>query len=267
MKNHLHAVRMAFSRELARHLAARLGESESAVAKALRGIVPVVLCQAIIQTGEGEGKNIFVLLKEVSPAALNNRLTVTEVLGLLGGIGQENSTWAIGERLLGRLFGPRLDELMVFTGGYAGISLTSAKMLMGLVATIQALGLARCVAQEDLNSAQLSTELASAKNLAYSWLPSGLTSWPGYRRREAVRAPHAVWAAELARPYWKLMLGATALFMLSIMVLGRNSSISDTDKAAMRQTSFVNSARGQRLSLAPRDSLQFLYSTAYHSTW
>ncbi|MDQ2769559.1 MAG: DUF937 domain-containing protein, partial [Bacteroidota bacterium] len=201
MKNYLHAIRMAFSRELAQHLAARLGESESAVGKALRGIVPVVLCQAIIQTGEGEGKNIFALVTEVSPAALENQLTVTEVLGLLGGSGQEHSTWAIGERLLGRLFGPQQHDLANFMAAYAGIRPASAELLIVLVATTQVLGLGRYVAQHGFNSAQLGTKLASAKNQVYGWLPADLAAWPGFRHRGAVRAPHSLWAAELGRPY------------------------------------------------------------------
>lgn len=267
MKNCLHAILTAFPRELARHLAARLGESESAVSKALRGMGPVVLCQTVIQTGQGEGKNIFALMKEVSPASSENQFSITEVLGLLGGNGQQHSAWSIGEHLLGRLFGPRLAELTTFMGAYAGIRPTSAKLLLELVATIQVLGLARCIARQDLNSAQFSTEMASVKNLAYSCLPNDLAPWPGYCRRTAVLVPHSVWAAELALPYWKIMLSAAALFVLVVMVLGALNWTPDTNKNATHRTATGKLAREQRLLLPPHDSLQFIFPAANRSVW
>lgn len=211
---------MAFSRELARHLAARLGESEAAVSKALLGMVPLVLCQTIIRTGEGEGKAIFTLVMAVPSRALLHEPTVTELLGLLGSSSEDNGTWAIGEQLLTRLFGSQLSALTEFMGKYAGLRPRSAAVLLQLVAAILATGLARHVAQQQLGSPQLIAELATAKNFAYGWLPADLSHWPGFRHRTAVRAPHAVWAAELARPYWMLMLAAGFVMLLTLVFVG-----------------------------------------------
>lgn len=239
MKSFLHSTRMAFSRELARHLAARLGESESAVSKALLGMVPVVLCQTIIRTGDGEGKAIFTQVVAVPLAALQHEATVTELLGLLGSSWEKNGTWAIGGQLLQRLFGPQLPALTEFMHKYAGLRSGSAAVLLQLVAAIMATGLARHVAQQQLGSPQLIAELATAKNLAYGWLPANLSHWPGYRPRTAVRAPHAVWAAELARPYWMLVLAAGFIMLLTLMFVGvgtapASPSISNVQAPSMR---------------------------------
>lgn len=220
MKNFLHSTRIAFSRELARHLAARLGERESAVSKAVLGMVPVVLYQTIIRTGEGEGKAIFMLVKAVPAADLQREPTVTRLLGLLGSSTEVNGTWAIGEQLLTRLFGKQLDPLIDFLGNYAGLQRRSAAVLLQLVAAILATGLARKVAQQQMNPPRLIAELATAKNLAYGWLPKDLSHWPGYRHPTAVRAPHAVWAAELARPYWMLMVVVGLGMLLTLLFVG-----------------------------------------------
>lgn len=239
MKNFLHSTRMAFSRELARHLAARLGERESALSKALLGMVPVVLCQTIIRTGEGDGKAIFAMVTAVPPGALLHEPSVTELLGLLGSSWEKNGTWAIGEQLLKQLFGAQLPALSDFMRRYAGLQPESAAVLLQLVAAILATGLARHVAQQQLGTPQLIAELATAKNLAYGWLPANLSHWPGYRSRTTVRAPHAVWAAELARPYWMLMLTAGFIMLLTLMFVGVGSTpvspgISTVHTAGMR---------------------------------
>lgn len=237
MKNFLHSTRTAFSRELARHLAARLSESESAVRKGLLGMVPVVLCQTIIRTGEGEGKAIFTLVMGVPSEAWQHEPTVTELLGLLGSSGEENGNWAIGEQLLKQLFGSQLSSLTAFMSKYTGLRPRSAAVLLQLVAAIMTTGLARHVAQQQLGSPQLIAELATAKNLAYGWLPTDLSHWPGYRTRTAVRAPHAVWAAELARPHWLLMLAAGFVMLLTLMCLGVGTAPASTSISHVRTSS------------------------------
>lgn len=238
MKNFLHSTRIAFSRELARHLAARLGESELAVRKALLGMVPVVLCQAIIRTGEGEGQTLFALVKTVRLGALQREPTVTELLGLLGSSSEENGTWANGKQLLTLLFSPHLPTLVNFMSQYAGLRTGSAAILLQLVAAILATGLARHVAQQQLGSPQFIAELATAKNLAYGWLPNDLSHWPGYRHPTAVRAPHAVWAAELARPYWMLMLAVGFVMLVTITFVGvGNAPVSAVTSSFQASTS------------------------------
>jgi hypothetical protein len=44
MKNDLQVIGLAFSRGLVRHLVARLGEREKAVGKAVKAMVPMMLC-------------------------------------------------------------------------------------------------------------------------------------------------------------------------------------------------------------------------------
>lgn len=220
MKYYLQALRSAFSRELMRHLAARLGESENAVGKAVKGMVPMVLCQLVIQTGEGEGRALFSPILKGDWSEGRGIQNITEVLALLGG-GPENSVALdAGEGLLCGLFGanrPGLDGLM---SAYAGLRPASAAVLLRLVAAVLVVGLAQHAFQYQLTVLRLSEEFGTAKNRIYNWLPSDLPRWPGFRRRTAINAPHAVWAAELARPYWVLVLVAAGAVVLALLVLG-----------------------------------------------
>ena len=220
MQNCLRAIRLAFSRELVRHLAARLGEREYAVGKALKGMVPLVLCQLVIQTGEGQGRALFSPLLEADWAGSKGINNITEVLALLGGGPDNSSALDAGEGLLFRLFGanrPALDGLM---RTYAGLRPASTITLLRLVAAVLAVGLARYAFRQQLTALRLSEELATAKHQIYGWLPSDLPRWPGFRRRAAVKAPHAVWAAELARPYWVLVLAVAGVVVLVLLILG-----------------------------------------------
>ena len=220
MKNYLQAMRLAFSRELVRHLAARLGEPENAVSKALKGMVPLVLCQLVIQAGEGKGRELFTPILKADWPGIREIRNLTEVLALLGGGPGHRGALDAGESLLAHLFGtnrPKLDSLM---STYAGLRPDSAVILLRLVTAMLAAGLAQYAARQQLTAVRLSEELGTAKNRIYNWLPADLPRWPGFRRRAAVKAPHAVWAAELARPYWVLVLAVAGAAMLALLVLG-----------------------------------------------
>ncbi|MCI1185933.1 DUF937 domain-containing protein [Hymenobacter sp. DH14] len=219
MKNCLQAIRQAFSRELVRHLAARLGEREKAVGKALKGMVPMVLCQLLIRAGEGEGRALLApIMKDDWPVIRESR-NLTEVLALLGGGPNHSAALDAGENWLSHLFGesrPGLDALMSL---YAGLRPDSAVTLLRLAAAVVTAVLAQYARRQHLTALRLSEELATAKNQIYKWLPADLPRWPGFRRRGAVKAPHAAWAAELARPYWVLVLATAAVAVVALLVL------------------------------------------------
>jgi hypothetical protein len=220
MKKSLRAIRLAFSRELVRHLAARLGEPERAVGKALKGMVPLVLCQLVIQAGEGEGRELFSPVVATGWPRVRDIRNLTEVLALLGGGPNHSAALEVGEDLLTRLFRASRLELDGLLAAYAGLRHDSTATLLRLVAAVVASELAQHAAQEQLTALRLSEELGMAKNQIYDWLPADLPRWPGYRRRAAVNAPHAVWAAELARPYWVLVLAAAVgAVVLALLVL------------------------------------------------
>lgn len=219
MKNYLQTIRLAFSRELVRHLAARLGEPENAVSKALKGMVPLVLCQLVIRAGEGEGRELFTPILKADWPEIREIRNLTDVLALLGGGPDHSAALNAGEGLLRRLFGasrPGLDNLL---SEYAGLRPESVVVLLRLVTAIVAAGLARYALRQQLTAVRLSQELGAAKNQIYSWLPADMPRWPGFRRRVAVQASHAVWAAELARPYWVLVLAVAGAAVLALLVL------------------------------------------------
>lgn len=220
MKNYLQTIRLAFSRELVRHLAARLGERENAVGKALEGMVPMVLCQLVIEAGAGKGHALLTPILRADWPGGKGVQNLTEVLGLLGSGPSTSGALAAGEGLLHRLFGanrPALDNSM---STYAGLRPDSAVVLLRLVAAVWAVGLAQYALQQQLTALRLSEEVGAAKNQIYAWLPPDLPRWPGFRQRTALTVPHAVWAAELARPYWVLVLAAAGAVVLALLVAG-----------------------------------------------
>ena len=220
MKIYLQAIRLAFSRELVRHLAARLGEGEKAVGKAVKAMVPMVLCQLVIEAGEGAGRELFAPILQPGSSRIREIRNLTEVLAPLGGGPDHSAILDAGESLLGKLFGANRPALDMLMSTYAGLRPESATVLLRLAAAVVASGLAQYAEQEQLTAVRLSEELGKAKKQFYDWLPGDVPRWPGFRRRAAVNAPHAVWAAELARPYWGLMLAAAGALLLVLLVLG-----------------------------------------------
>ena len=220
MKHCLQSIRLVFSRELVRHLAARLGEREQAMSKAVKGIGPMVLWQLVIQVGEGTGRELLTPVLEADWLGSRGISNLTEVLVLLGGGPDHSAALDAGERLLSTLFGANRPLLDGLVSQYAGLRPDSAIVLLRLVAVVVAAGLAQYAARQQLTAARLGEELGTAKNHVYRWLPADLPRWPGFRRRAAVKAPHAVWAAELARPYWVLVLAVAGVAVLALLVMG-----------------------------------------------
>lgn len=238
MKNYLQTIRLAFSQELVRHLAARLGEREQAVGKALKGMVPMVMCQIVIQIGEGAGRELFEPILSADGPEIRNIRNLTEVLALLGGSHQSGALRG-GEQMLSQLFGASRPELEALMSNYAQLRPASASVLLRLVTAVVAAGLRQFAAAQQLGVLRLSEELGAAKNRMYNWLPPDLPRWPGFRRRVAVNAPHAVWAAELARPYWVLVLMVAGAAVLALLVLG---ALANPAKRAGAGTSLLATA-------------------------
>lgn len=246
MKSFLNATRQNFSRGLAHHLAARLGEGEASVSKALRGMVPLVLCQLIIKTGEPDGRELFAQLLGQNWPPLDERPNITQVLAILGSGTGTGSALAAAEQALGRLFGSSRVEITEFVHAYAGLRLSSASVLLQLVTVVLAAELALYAQRQRLTVGQLRHELAETKNRVYAWLPDDLPQWPGFRKKQAVRAPHAAWAAELARPYWIFMLLATGMMALAWVLSGgitRNAAAAVARPAARLRVAGPDSLR------------------------
>lgn len=235
MKKCLQAIRIAFSRELVRHLAARLGEREAAVGKALKGMLPLVLCQLVIRTGEEEGQKIFAPILKSDWPRIQNIQNLTEVLALLGGGPNHSAALDAGENLLAQLFGPTRPSLNVLMSEYVGLRPDSTIILLRLVTAILASELVHYTILQQFTPLRLSEELRAAKNQIYNWLPDDLPRWPGFRERTAVKAPPAMWAVELARPYWVLVLATTAAAVLALLVLGALASPASQPEASSIQ--------------------------------
>lgn len=175
----LDSVRAAFSRELVGHVAARLGESENGIHRALGGIVPMVLCGLINKAASCEPETIF-LFSERAYQLANGRVgSVMGMLAMLGGGVQSGSALRQGEDLLATLFGATVNIIAVPVSTYAGIRPESSMVLLRLVGAVLPAMLGQYAAFHQLNALSFTATLLSLKNKARALLPSGLSGLTG----------------------------------------------------------------------------------------
>ncbi|MFD2717292.1 DUF937 domain-containing protein [Hymenobacter monticola] len=172
MPSLLDIVKAAFSRELVRHVASRLGEAESSVSKALGGIVPLVLCGLVNQAGAGARQAVFNLSRQ---AWLGTHYNVSTTTGVLGVMGSSAATGLVqGHDVLEKLFGTGSRVLVEPITAFAGIRAESADTLLRLVGTVLPALLGQYAASRQLQAAGLATELAALKGPVRAMLPAGL---------------------------------------------------------------------------------------------
>ena len=221
MKNLLYTIRRCFSRELASHVAARLGESEAAVGKALGGVVPMVLCQLIARAAGNNEQAVYGCCLAAKQAGGRDMGTVTSLLGVLGSGMATGGALQLGDALLFVLFDCVPEQLAQFVATYAGVKPASGAALLKLVAAVLAALVGQFIVRQNVKAGQLRPALVGARHQAYAWLPRTLTTWPGRRVAAPTAVGHAAWAAEIARPYWLGMLLAVVLATLVLVLNNR----------------------------------------------
>ena len=175
----LDSIRAAFSRELVNHMAARMGESENGVNKALGGMVPMVLCGLINKAASCEPEEVFALSERAYQLANGRVGSMTSMLGILGRGTYSGSGPQQGEHLLGTLFGTWESSVAVPVGTFAGIRLESATVLLRMVGAVLPAMLGQYAAHQRLNAPGFTATLLGLKSQARALLPAGLRGLTG----------------------------------------------------------------------------------------
>lgn len=207
MTNLLIAVKSTFSRKLIIHIAARLGEAESGISRALSGIVPVVLGGLISQTQAGASQAVHSWSQDACQATQNSLDSVTGVLGMLGSGLAPGSAMARGESVLAALFGAGGSAVIARPiVDYAGIRATSAVALVQLTSAVMLALLGAQVAGARLTPAGLGTELLGLREHVRKVLPSALYGTTGLR----IMAPVA---AKLRVSWYQVLVMGVGFYM------------------------------------------------------
>lgn len=171
--NILDAVKGHFTPDLISKASSFLGESDSAVGKAISGILPSVLGGLISKSTSGTAgaDEVFNLAKE----SHNN--------GFLGGLGNVfsdgGSLLSKGTELLKNIFGNKADGVIEAIAGFAGIKKSSVSSLMSVAAPTALSTLGKHANDTGLSAGGLMSLLNSQKSSIMSMLPGGLSSLAG----------------------------------------------------------------------------------------
>lgn len=180
MTNLLIAIKGTFSRKLIIHIAARLGEAESGISRAVSGIIPVVLGGLISQTQAGASQAVHNWSQDACHATQNSLTSVTGLLGMLGSGLAPGSAMARAESVLAALFGAGGSAVVAGPiGDYAGIRAESAVALVQLASAVVLALLGKLAANARLTSAGLGTELLGLRGHVREALPSALYGTAG----------------------------------------------------------------------------------------
>ncbi len=180
MTNLLIAIKGTFSKILITHIAARLGEAESGISRALSGIVPVVLGGLISQTQAGASQAVHSWSQDACHATQSSLASVTGVLGMLGSGLAPGSAMARGESIMAALFGAGGSALVAGPiGDFASIRAESAVALVQLASAVVLALLGERAASARLTPAGLGTELLSLRGHVRETLPSALYGTTG----------------------------------------------------------------------------------------
>lgn len=164
--NLIDSVKGLFTNELAGKMASSFGESEGSIQKAIGGAIPAVLAGLLNKAGTSDGaSSILNLSKEAAGSGLLGNLSAFTGGGNLVGKGLE---W------LKKLFGDKADNIISMIAGFAGIRESSAASVLSVAAPAALGTLGKQVTQNNLNTAGLTSLLASQKDSILNALPSGL---------------------------------------------------------------------------------------------
>ncbi len=171
--NILDAVKSHLTPTLLSKASSFLGESDSAVGKAISGLLPTVIGGLISKSSSGEaGSNeVYSMAKEAHNSGF---------LGSLGDIFSDGGgLLSIGSGLVKSIFGTKADNMVDSISNFAGVKKSSANSLMSMIAPVALSTLGGHARTANLNSGGLMSLLNSQKSTILNMLPGGLSSLAG----------------------------------------------------------------------------------------
>ena len=173
------AIARAFPRELIGHLAARLGEGENGMRRALDGVLPVMMGGMARQAEASDAQLLFEWSNRAYQTKQYGLGGVTRMLGILGSGTAAGSAMLQGETLLLVLFGNSWQTIAVSVSRYAQVKLTTADTLLALVGAVLPSLLGQYAQHNRLSAAAVAMNLIGFKNQLNMLLPAELRAMAG----------------------------------------------------------------------------------------
>lgn len=168
------AINRAFPWELISHLAARLGEGENGLKRALEGILPVVVGGMARQAVNSDAQLLSEWSNRAYQATQYGLGSVTGMLGILGSGDGAGSAMTQGETLLLVLFGNSWQTIAISVSHHAHVKRTSAVTLLTLVGAVLPGLLGQYAERNRLSAVAVRANLMGVKNQLNSLLPFDL---------------------------------------------------------------------------------------------
>jgi hypothetical protein len=168
------AITRAFPRELISHLAARLGEGEIGMKRALDGVLPVMMGGMARQAEASDAQLLFEWSNRAYLTTQYGLGSVTGMLGILGSGQEAGSAMMQGETLLLVLFGNSWQTIAASVSRYAQVKRTTASTLLMLVGAVLPSLLGQYAERNRLSAATVTANLISIKNKLNDLLPIDL---------------------------------------------------------------------------------------------
>ena len=164
--------RESMTNDVVNRLSEKVGESSSAIWKALEAMIPTVLAgmrsQAATPSVAGR---LFDLVKGAAHSGLDRHLAD----GNLEALGRQC------QGFLNTLFGDKLAGLLNWLARFAGIKESSASSLMNIASSLVMSTLGRTIQQKGLDASQFASLLSNQSRWLSRLLPSGIGDVPGMR--------------------------------------------------------------------------------------
>ena len=168
------AIAKAFPRELINHLAARLGEGENGIKRAVEGVLPVMMGGMARQAETSDAQLLFEWSSRAYQTTQYGLGSVTGMLGILGSGTAAGSAMMQGETLLLVLFGNSWQTIAASVSRYAQVKRTTASTLLTLVGAVLPGLLGQYAEHNRLSAAAVSANLIGIKNQLNTLLPFDL---------------------------------------------------------------------------------------------
>jgi outer membrane protein OmpA-like peptidoglycan-associated protein/uncharacterized membrane protein YeaQ/YmgE (transglycosylase-associated protein family) len=160
----------SMTNEAVNRLSEKVGESPSAIWKALEAMIPAVLASSrnLAATPSGASR-LFDIVKGAVQGGLDRHL----VEGNLEAVGRQSHGF------LSTLFGDKLTGLLNWLARFAGIKESSASTLMNVASSLVMSALGRTIQKDGLDASQFGRLLSSQSGWLSKLLPSGIGHVPG----------------------------------------------------------------------------------------
>jgi hypothetical protein len=193
------AIARAFPRELIRHLAARLGEGEGGMTRALEGVLPMMMAGMARQAETSDAQLLF---------EWSSRAYQTGMLGVLGSGTAAGGAMMHGETLLLVLFGNSWESIANSVSRYAHVKRTTASTLLTLVSAVLPGLLGQYAEHNRLSATAAAANLIGIKSQLNGLIPVGMRTVADALGLTAETPPSKVqnWEGRLIS--WVLMLAA-----------------------------------------------------------